>query len=263
MKWKDFIDCYKLQFKEYIKEKKARKELYNWMDLKKDLVLLFKKDHLGFFGQREKMEQLLDITNPIYFNDSLITIENFNELKDPIERYPLSGIKDFRPRWLAYYLKQHHRTLLDISCGNARNMLYWNWKGLSCVGTEYTDELVENCRSKKFSCDKVDLNKENLPFRDNQFDVSTMIAVVEHLEDPHKAVAEAIRVTKDLVMITTPKGTSYPHPEHLHYWYTSEELADELLPKRGYNYHIITEISKPLDFILRQWYFMLIIELDK
>lgn len=53
---------------------------------------------------------------------------------------------------------------------------------------------------------KVDLNKDILPYEDNQFDLVTCSEVFEHLENYHSAIREAFRVLKKggVFIVTTP-----------------------------------------------------------
>ena len=72
--------------------------------------------------------------------------------------------------------------------------------------------------------------KDSLPFRDNSFDIVTMIAVFEHLEMKGEAMKEVLRVLKKgcRVIMTVPS----PKAEYFirlfaHLRLISKELADE------------------------------------
>jgi SAM-dependent methyltransferase len=43
-----------------------------------------------------------------------------------------------------------------------------------------------------------------LPFEDKQFDVVTALDVIEHLDNPHAAIKELIRITKKTLIISLP-----------------------------------------------------------
>lgn len=50
---------------------------------------------------------------------------------------------------------------------------------------------------------KVDLN-QTIPFNDNSFDVVTCLDVLEHLDNPHLAIKELLRVAKFSLFISLP-----------------------------------------------------------
>ena len=50
----------------------------------------------------------------------------------------------------------------------------------------------------------IDENATNLPYKDNSFDTVILSDVIEHIKDWEKALDEAIRVSKNKVIITVP-----------------------------------------------------------
>lgn len=53
------------------------------------------------------------------------------------------------------------------------------------------------------------------PFKDQQFDISTALEVLEHIEEIELAIKELIRVTKRFIIITVPSKED-DNPEHIH-----------------------------------------------
>jgi len=54
-----------------------------------------------------------------------------------------------------------------------------------------------------------------LTFDDNQFDVATMLEVMEHIPAAAKAVAQAVRVARRFVVVSVPSKAD-DNPEHIH-----------------------------------------------
>ena len=84
--------------------------------------------------------------------------------------------------------------ILDIGCGNGRNMTYkeHNFKGI-----DSSEEFVRICKSKNL--DVVEGDMCNLPFDDKQFDAILSIASFHHLfthERRNIAVREMERILK-------------------------------------------------------------------
>ena len=187
-----------------------------------------------------------------------IEIENVNEI-EIVDTAHLTAIRDFRLRMLSFYMKQDYENLLDVSCGNGRNLKYYQWKGFKVAGTEYDDQLIEKNLRDGFFCIKVDLNKDVFPFEDNSFDVVTCTDVIEHLQDPKYAIKELYRVAKKMILITTPVGRSYDVPnDHVHH-FDQESLID-ILTVVGQEYVIGSFISKPEDYKFGSRFFLIVIE---
>tara|TARA_Y100000034_G_C6852197_1_gene386716 strand:+ start:324 stop:899 length:576 start_codon:yes stop_codon:yes gene_type:complete len=88
--------------------------------------------------------------------------------------------------------------ILDIGCGNCRNLL--PFKSLECYGIDFSKEMLEQANkfNKKFNLNiKLKQAKiTKLPFKGRSFDYVLAIAVLHHLKDPELAVKEINRVLK-------------------------------------------------------------------
>jgi ubiquinone/menaquinone biosynthesis C-methylase UbiE len=86
--------------------------------------------------------------------------------------------------------------ILDIGCGNCRNLL--PFKKLDCQGIDFSKNMLT--QAKKFTQKhnfKVKLKQasaSNLPFKSNQFDYVLSLAVLHHLKNPEPAIKEIHRV---------------------------------------------------------------------
>ncbi len=166
---------------------------------------------------------------------------------------------DYRPNFMSFYVKQHHKSLLDISCGKGAYLRYWRWKGLRVFGTEGDPELVDYNKKQGFDCRQVDLDHPYfvLDFLDDCFDVVTCTEVLEHIKNPKEVVEELIRVAKELVIITTPVGQSYASPDHINHWNNYMELSEAVLPPCDHTIHEI--VTKPEDWPMKQRCFLVVI----
>lgn len=75
---------------------------------------------------------------------------------------------------------------------------------------------VERLSVKRASiCDK--------PFEDKSFDVVTMLEVLEHIPDVKSAIASAVKIARNFVVVTVPSQED-DNPEHIHLL-TKEKLT--------------------------------------
>ena len=92
--------------------------------------------------------------------------------------------------------------ILDLGCGNCRNLLPFARKGFDCYGIDFSENILKNAQifAKKNNF-KVKLKKarlEKIPFKKESFDYLLSIATLHHLNknDQEKAVKEMSRVLK-------------------------------------------------------------------
>jgi len=86
-------------------------------------------------------------------------------------------------------------TILDIGCGNGKNMLYRN--DLILKGIDFSHKLVSICKNK--GLDVIEASMTNIPFEDNTFDGAIAIASYHHLSNDierKQALYEIYRILK-------------------------------------------------------------------
>jgi SAM-dependent methyltransferase len=88
-------------------------------------------------------------------------------------------------------------TVLDIGCGNGKNMLYRS--DLNIYGLEQSESLCDICKSRNLNV--VQGSALQLPFANNTFDAIIMIAVIHHINPE-----EHNRVLKEIERVLKPSG---------------------------------------------------------
>ncbi|MEW6063509.1 MAG: class I SAM-dependent methyltransferase [Nanoarchaeota archaeon] len=82
--------------------------------------------------------------------------------------------------------------ILEVGCGNCRNLLIFAKNGFDCYGIDFSDEMLKYAKKycKKYAF-KVKLKKaraEKLPFKNESFDYVLSIAVLHHLNSKEKRI---------------------------------------------------------------------------
>jgi ubiquinone/menaquinone biosynthesis C-methylase UbiE len=119
--------------------------------------------------------------------------------KSPIGRYV-----DTRGKRLILDLlapKEGER-LLDVGCKTGNHLLFFRRAGCDVTGIDSSLSMLETARKKLGNrADFHSGSPEDLPFSDNEFDVVTLINCLELVENPQKAIEEAIRVSRERVFL--------------------------------------------------------------
>jgi len=153
-------------------------------------------------------------------------------------------------------------SLLDVGCGEGVLTHQWaqridgrvvgidlddpalheEWKGRQCPNLEY---MV--------------MKAENLPFRDDEFDVATAIEVLEHVPDPEHTVSEMARVASGHLLVSVPReplwrGLNMARgaylrdlgntPGHVNHW--SKRGFEQLLSRYG----VVEEARSPFPWTM-------------
>lgn len=138
--------------------------------------------------------------------------------------------------------------ILDVGCGNARDVLVLAKKGIECVGIDLSDGMVKSGKErlrKEKENSKAELlvgSATQLPFRCESFDKILCSEVIEHIPNYIRVIKEIARVLKrsGKLVITTPNIVSiygctrriyeifisWPHPYDK--WFTKNRLTEAL-----------------------------------
>lgn len=89
--------------------------------------------------------------------------------------------------------------ILDIGCGDGQRTLriakYYNVNMSNVYGLDHDDDFII-ASNKIFSASRIDLETDDIPYKDNTFGLVICNQVLEHLKNYQKTIYEAVRVTK-------------------------------------------------------------------
>ena len=100
--------------------------------------------------------------------------------------------------------------VLDIGCGAGNHLLFFNKLGLDLNGVDASSLMIKKAGERLGNrCSLKKARAEDLPFDDNEFDLTVLINTLEFLDDPLEALREAGRVTRRKVFIGVMNSFSW------------------------------------------------------
>ena len=140
------------------------------------------------------------------------------EFFDAIERHRYGEYAPWMSRLMGFE-KFRGARLLEVGCGMGTDLLQFSRGGARCVGIDLTPRSIEitQHRFKLYGADGAFMisDGENLPFRDESFDVVYSNGVLHHTPDTEGAIREVHRVLR-------PGGVAKVmlyHRNSLNYWF--------------------------------------------
>ena len=152
--------------------------------------------------------------------------------KNPIQKFL---IKNFYSSLISLAKPLKAETVLDAGCGEGFTMdkLLKNDVGKKIEGIEYTKDAIDF--GKKLFPNLVFKQGSvyDLPYKNNSFDLVVCTEVLEHLEDPSKALREMLRISKKYLVISVPNEPFFmlsnflrgknlsrlgDDPDHINHW---------------------------------------------
>jgi len=135
----------------------------------------------------------------------MLTTDNYRKhtAKNPLQRMFINKFLDVL---VSEARMLNPQSVLDVGCGEGFTLMRLHEEkiGKELTGVDYLETAIEI--GKK-------LHKElrlqrgtiyHLPFKDNAFDLTLCTEVLEHLDNPGKALEELARVTKGSCIISVP-----------------------------------------------------------
>ncbi len=126
-------------------------------------------------------------------------------------------------------------SVLDVGCGEGITLDKFEKEGIgkSLHGIDYSDDALKIGKKiyPNLNLKKGDIY--DIKEKDNSYDLVMATEVLEHLDDPQKALKELIRVSKRYVLLSVPNepffiGANFMrgkylknfgnHPEHINHW---------------------------------------------
>jgi 2-polyprenyl-3-methyl-5-hydroxy-6-metoxy-1,4-benzoquinol methylase len=108
--------------------------------------------------------------------------------------------------------------ILDVGCGDGRDIAFLNSLGYRASGVELDPKAVHAARAK--GLDVIEGDLASAAFADESYDVVTSSHVLEHLHNPRAFLAESRRVLKTggFLVTITPNGASELLTRHGRNW---------------------------------------------
>ena len=99
-------------------------------------------------------------------------------------------------RLLLHLLGQFHdaRNAIEVGCGTGHFAAFLVQHGLSVIGIERAPAMLKEARRRFSSLPVLLADAHSLPFRDKSTDLAVFVTTLEFLEDPPRALREAVRI---------------------------------------------------------------------
>lgn len=91
-------------------------------------------------------------------------------------------------------------SVLDIGCGTGNHLKLFRSLGSDTVGVDPCPFMLEKAREKD-DFNLILAKGEQLPIKDNSFDITVMITTLEFCENPEQVLREAARVTRKKMLV--------------------------------------------------------------
>jgi len=93
-------------------------------------------------------------------------------------------------------------SILEVGCGTGHYLQFFSKTRMKTMGVDLSLPMLRSAQKKMREKNGLCLGKaEELPFKTESFDAVSLITTLEFVEDPQKALREAIRVSRDKILL--------------------------------------------------------------
>lgn len=92
-------------------------------------------------------------------------------------------------------------TILDIGTGTGLFAEFFQTRGFNVTGIDDSEVMVKEAKRLLPACHFVQASADQIPFSDNQFDLSIIAHLLHEVDDPEAVLKEAKRVTKSNIFV--------------------------------------------------------------
>lgn len=136
-----------------------------------------------------------------YYNE---ISQGYEELYKKEQIKKLNFIKILLKR-LNIKIKESDR-LLDVGCGTGLTTQFWQSKNK--IGIDPARKLIEKAKNKDKESNYIIASAENIPFKDDSFDIVVSITAIQNFQDVEKGLKEIKRVAKFLIILSFLKNSN-------------------------------------------------------
>lgn len=134
------------------------------------------------------------------------------------------------------------KKILDIGCGNGYILAKLKALGYAnLTGCDIVNEMADT------TIPFVKGNIENLPFKNEEFDIVLCNHTIEHIINSYKAVEELKRICKDKLILVTPRQRYFRYTFDLHVNFYPEKI--NLLSVLNFKHYNCVELNGDWNFL--------------
>lgn len=123
--------------------------------------------------------------------------------RNPVARWLMHG---FLSAVSELYVKQHPARVIEVGCGEGQ--LAQHLMGLGHIPQEFRACDLKLSKLATGLDERIQFSEASiydLPFEQGRFDLVICCEVLEHLEEPLRAIREISRISSDAVIVSTPR----------------------------------------------------------
>lgn len=146
--------------------------------------------------------------------------------------------------WKMISSKNTGENYLDIGAGDLTNTVTFgkHFQKVYAIDANISNNAILKAQSILPNINISSGDAHNLTYRDDMFDVVTMISVIEHVEKPEQALKEAVRVLRPdgelIIQILNKYFPIEPHTGLPFVYYIPKSIREWLLQKLGYRWYL-------------------------